>query len=174
MSTAICEKWFKRFKNNMISITFWLSRRNNKLKLLPKENLAQTLKEHGINESTISCRLKTIGKIQKKRWFLHFLCKRECERLPSVSYSLLDIKKIFVTNSYGYWKMNLFWYFWRSWIDPIDIHNKTQHPQQLIYSHIFLCIWWNQEEMVYYEIFSYKNISPFLHLSIFSPFLAYF
>jgi len=72
MSTAICEKWSKRFKNSMMSITFWLSRRNNKLELLFNENLAQTLKELGIDESTISCSLKTIGKIQKKDGFFIF------------------------------------------------------------------------------------------------------
>jgi len=40
-----------------------LFRQNNELELLLNENLAQTLKELGIDESTVFCRLKAIKKI---------------------------------------------------------------------------------------------------------------
>jgi len=114
VSAAVCEKWFKRFRNGDYDFNEPRSGRPNEIENWKHcSTKTQTLKEFAKQlgvESTVSRHLKTMGMRRKKDGFL----------INSLQFSWLWIslsfvshcqaqKKFLVTNSYEWWKGDLFW-----------------------------------------------------------------
>ncbi|GFW31022.1 mariner Mos1 transposase [Trichonephila clavipes] len=169
LSRAQCYRWFEKFQNGDLHVRNEERGRPAKkfedaeLKALIDEDDGQT-QEHraeqlNVDQSTISRRLKAMGKIIKVgRWVPHELTDRQQENPKFVCEMLLarykrklylhrivagDEKWIYFENP----KRN------RSYVDPGQPFKSTTRPNRFGRKTI-LCIFWDQEERIYYMIFS--------------------
>lgn len=155
-----CQRWFARFKNGDFDVEDKERPGQPKkfededLKTLLSEDSCQTQEELakslGVDQSTISRRLKALGMIQKQgNWVPYELKQRDVERRFCMSEMLLarHKKKSFlhriVTGDekwirYDNPKRK------HSWVLPGQPSTST--------AKVMLCIWWDQKGVIYYEL----------------------
>jgi len=130
------------------------------LQVLLDENSTQTLQKLSaalnVSPMAVSKRLHAMVKIQKKeKWVPHELTENAIANRLNISISLLAMqKKSFL------WRIvtgDKKWIYFdnpkrkRSWVDPGQPSTST--PKQNIHGHkIILCIWWDMQSVVYYEL----------------------
>lgn len=167
LSEATCRNWFRRFKNNDFDVEDKERSgapkkfQDEELEGLLNENSCQTLDELsaslGVDDTTVSKRLKGLGMIQKQgHWVPYELKPRDVERRLVMCEQLLQrqTRKGFlhriVTGDekwihYDNPKRKKSWgkpgHASTSWAKP-NIHGKK----------LLLCIWWDQQGVVYYEL----------------------
>jgi len=166
-SIKTCEKWLRQFKSGDFNLkdsdrsgrpkTF----ENADLQALLDEDDAQTEKQLAealnVGRSTISERLKAMGKIQKAgKWVPHELNDRQLENRKTTSEILLqrhDRKSFLHRIVTGDEK----WIYYenpkrkRSWVDPGQPSTSTARPNRFG-KKAMLCVWWDQEGVVYHEL----------------------
>lgn len=167
VSLSTIKKWFAKFRSGNFSLEdsprpgAEKKFEDEQLESLLNENPAQTLKELAeildVNESTVSRRLHAMGKIQKEgKWLPHELSETAISNRFNIAFSLLarQEKKSFL------WRIvtgDEKWVYYdnpkrkKSWVSPgqpsIATPKRNIHGQKVL-----LCIWWDQQGVVYYEL----------------------
>jgi len=104
VSAAVCEKWFKRFRNGDYDFNKPRSDRSNEIenwkhcstKTQPLKELAEQLE---VDESTVS--FESNGNEKKGKWFSHKFSAIDCESDYHLSFIVYQTqKKFLVANSY--------------------------------------------------------------------------
>lgn len=162
-----CRVWFQRFKSGDFDVNDkerpGQPKRfeNDELQSLLDQNSAQTEKELaealGVGQATVSRRLHAMGKILKAgKWLPHELTECAIANRYNIAVCLLarQRRKSFL------WRIvtgDEKWIFFdnpkrpHSWVDPGQPATST--PKRNIHGHkTLLCIWWDQEGVVYYEL----------------------
>ena len=167
LSEQSCRRWFGRFKSGDFKLED--KERPGQPKKFEDEELesllnvdqCQTLQELseslGVDESTVSKRLKTMGLIQKQgNWVPYELKARDVERRLFACEQFLERQKRkgflhrIITGDekwihYDNPKRK------KSWVSPGEPSTST--PKRNIHGHkVLLCIWWDQQGVVYYEL----------------------
>ena len=166
-SLSSCEKWFKKFREGNFDIDN-RTRENAPMKLqdaelqdLLKQDDTQTQEELAeqlqVDQSTISRRLSAMGLIQKlSKWIPHDLNERSQERRLTICTLLLERheRKSFLHRIVtGDEK----WIFFenptreKSWVKPGTSSKTTVRPNRFG-KKAMLCVWWDQDGIVYYEL----------------------
>jgi len=165
LSETTCRDWFRRFKSGDFDVEDKERAgrpklvEDAKLKALLDEDPCQTQEELaeslGVAQSTISMRLKALGMIQKQgNWVPYELKPRDLERRFFTCEQLLqrqkrkDILHRIVTGN-------------EKWIHYDNLKRKkslgksghaSTTGSNIYGSKLMLCIWWDQEGVVYYEL----------------------
>lgn len=118
-----------------------------------QEELAETL---GVEQTTVSKRLKAMGMIQKtSQWVSHELKERDAERRKTVCELLLERQKRkgfshrIVTGDEK-------WIYYenpkrkKAWVKPVE-PGPLQPKRNIHCAKVMLCIWWDMKGVVYYE-----------------------
>lgn len=169
-STA--RKWFSRFKDGNFDITDAnrsgreVEFNEERLNALLHENARQTTRELAekmkCDQSTVVRHMQSMGKVQKfGAWVPHALSEINKNSRVSISASLLarhrlarDQHQAFLSRIVtGDEKWCLYINFKRrkEWLSP-DKQATPRIKQDLHPRKIMLCVWWNQEGIVYYEL----------------------
>lgn len=170
-SNTTCKEWFVRFKSGDFDVEDKERSgrpkkfEDDELEALLDEDPCQTLEELAsslnVTQSAVSIRLKAMGMIQKQgNWLPHELKPRDVERRFFTCELLLERQKRkgflhrIVTGD-------------EKWIHYDNPKSKkyrarrgesrpstsTSTPKQDIHgSKVMLCIWWDQEGIIYYEL----------------------
>ena len=172
LSKTTCRDWFRRFKNDDFDLQDKERSgapkkfKDEELEALLDVDACQTLaglgKSLGVDDSTVSKRLKALGMIQKEgHWVPYELKPRDIERRRLTCELLLERQKRkgflhrIVTGDekwiqYDNPKRK------RSWGKPG--HTSTPCAKPNIHgSKLLLCIWWDQLGVVYYELLKPKE-----------------
>jgi len=161
LSETTCRDWFRRFKNNDFDVEDKERSgapkkfEDKELEALLYEDSRQTLTELagslGVDHTTISKRLKALGMIQKQgHWVPYELKPRDVERRLFTCEQLLQRQKRkgflhrIITGD-------------QKWIRYDNPKRRkpvsTSTPKLNIHSSkLMLCIWWDQEGVVHYEL----------------------
>nr|KAF6378977.1 hypothetical protein mMyoMyo1_009847 [Myotis myotis] len=164
-SQDTCERWSKCFKSD----GFYVKDKepgqpkkfeDQKLQALLDEDACQTKKQLAerlnIVHQTISNCLQAMGKILKERkWVPHQLNERQMENRKVISKMLLQWhkRKSFL---HGIVTGDEKWIsfenpkYTKSWVDPGQPSASTARPN-CFRKETMLCVWWDQEGVVYYE-----------------------
>nr|QRH16695.1 transposase [Mayetiola destructor] len=166
-SERSCREWFARFRSGDFSLQDkeWPGQpkkfEDAELQALLDENSCRTQKELalklGVAQSTISERLHAMGKIRKLgKWVPHQLNEQQLQaRIETCRKYLAQYKKHSFLNRivtgdekwvyYGNPKRTA------AYVDPGQ-PGPSQPTQDIHCQKIMLCIWWDQEGVVYYEL----------------------
>ena len=166
-SHTTCKEWYRLFKSKDFDVND--KPRSGKPKkfeddesqALLHENSARTLVELGnklgVTAAAVSKRLHALGKIQKEgKWVSNELSDSAIHNRFNIAVPLLARQK----------KKSFLWHIvtgdekWiyydnpkrkKSWVNPGQ--PSTLQPKRNIHGHkIMLCIWWDQQGVVYYEL----------------------
>jgi len=115
----------------------------------------QLAEQLSVNQQVVSNLLREMEKIQKVgRWMPHELNERQMERRKNTCEILLErYRRKFLHIVTGDEK----WIFFenpkrkKSWIDPGAPSTSTARPNRFDRK-TMLCVWWDQKNMVYYEL----------------------
>ncbi|GBP37916.1 Mariner Mos1 transposase [Eumeta japonica] len=168
-----CRDWFRRFKNNDFELEDKERSgapekfQDKKLEELLNQNRCQTLTELRktlqVNESTVSEHLKVLEIIQKQGlWVPYELKLRDVERCFLTCELLLQRQKRkgflhpIVTGDekgihYDYPKRK------KSWGKPSHASTSCAKPN-IHGAKLLLCIWWDQQGVIYYELLKPNEI----------------
>lgn len=162
-----CENWFQRFRSG----DFYVKDKersgqpkkfeNEDLKALLDEDSCRTQSELsellGVDQTTISKRLKSMGMIQKmSHWLPHELKERDIERRKTICEILVDRQKRkgflhrIVTGDEK-------WIYYenpkrrKSWVIPGE-PAPSQPKRNIHCAKVMLCIWWDMKGVVHYEL----------------------
>ncbi|GBP50526.1 Mariner Mos1 transposase [Eumeta japonica] len=167
LSDTTCRDWFRHFKNN----DFELEDKecsdapkkfeDEKLEELLHQERCQTLTELGkmlqVDESTVSKGLRVLGMIWKQEhWVLYELKPRDVERRFFMCELLLQREKRkgflhhIITGDekwihYNNPKRR------KSWGNPGHASKSSAKPN-IYNTKLFLCTWWDQQGVIYYEL----------------------
>lgn len=162
-----CRFWFQRFKGNDFDLNDKerpgqpKKFEDEELQALLDEDNTQTEKQLAaalnVDESTVSRHLHAMGKIQKEgKWLPHELSESAIQNRFNIAVSLFarQKKKSFL------WRIvtgDEKWIYFdnpkrkKSWVDPGQ--PSTSQPKRNIHGQkVMLCIWWDQQGVVYYEL----------------------
>lgn len=173
LSNTTCRDWFRRFKNNDFELEDKersgapTKFEDEELKALLDQDPCQTLVELGktlqVDASTVSKRLKALGMIQKQgHWVPYELKPRDVERRFLMCELLLQRHKRkgflhrIITGDEK-------WIYYdnpkrkKSWGMPGHASTSSAKPN-IHGSKILLCIWWDQQGVIYYELLKPNEI----------------
>lgn len=172
LSETTCRDWFRRFKNNDFDLgdkersgaprKFEDEELEELLNEDPCQTLAELAKSLRVDDTTVSKRLKALGMIQKQgHWVPYELKPRDVERRFLTCELLLQRQKrkgllhrIVTGNEkwiqYDNPKRK------RSWGKPGHASTSTAKPN-IHGSKLLLCIWWDQQGVIYYELLKPKE-----------------
>lgn len=167
LAERTCQKWFARFKSGDFCLED--QERPGQPKKFEHEELAALLDEDpcqtqeelakslGVEQTTISKRLKAMGMIQKmSHWVPHELKERDIERRKTVCELLLQRQKRkgflhrIITGDEK-------WIYYenpkriKAWVKPSE-PGPLQPKRNIHCGKVMLCIWWDIKGVVYYEL----------------------
>ena len=162
-----CQKWFARFKSGDFCLED--QERPGQPKKFEDAELAALLdqdscqtqedlaKSLGVEQSTVSRRLKAMGMIQKmSHWVPHELKDRDVERRKTICELLLERQKRkgflhrIVTGDEK-------WIYYenpkrkKAWVKPGE-PGPSQPKRNIHCAKVMLCIWWDMKGVVYHEL----------------------